>query len=695
MLFLFLDTDESKSRSVEHEAARCLISLSMTPPVPGGGGGQSYGTTDNGGIRMITSFAPPNSEFNVILKHDQYYSNPNLHDQSSVAALRKSHAQSESTDESSMPIDLTKPKERENHHRRDRSGAERLHNYNRIAHQPTTTHALHSDFAPLNPACLLKSIVSMVDKIQTPTNNNNIIHANHPVDDSKLLQQYLTERALQDSKMKESQMIRTTLKNHHSSLENEVVTTPTMVSSRPFQNIEYGGTMPTTPSVETTRIGQVVDEKSQSSSVVQSSPSPVPQQKDEVTGVSSMDTLAEIAASSVKLDVSTTSVNLASAPSATTTTTTAATTIGGTTGNDNAKSVASEYLKMTVKETKRSNKTSMTEDDEPTSDSDDSNGKIMSTIARNVVVGDDGFRNPVPDHLSNLYGAQMPEDGRAQCNVCSKTFQKKYHLVLHYNIHYLERKFRCDPCGISFRTKGHLQKHERSVQHYNKVSMTSTFGVATTSNPRPFKCSDCKVAFRIHGHLAKHLRSKMHVMKLECNGKLPFGMYAEIERAGVSLTDIDTTDCDNSLASLLTLAQKLHEKDPSKFGNWQPDPNSMRLIEQQQQNEGSGCDGGGSTTVDTGGGGTDGGIAAGSIRIRETDDSDDSDAGLDDNHLNHHHPLIHGNENSARDSAFSSDSSSGSIKRKIDAIAGSLEPPIEGNEGGPHDHKRLKTLSDI
>jgi hypothetical protein len=80
--------------------------------------------------------------------------------------------------------------------------------------------------------------------------------------------------------------------------------------------------------------------------------------------------------------------------------------------------------------------------------------------------------------------------------------------------------------------------------------MTSTFGAATTSNPRPFKCTDCKIAFRIHGHLAKHLRSKMHIMKLECLSKLPFGTYAEIERSGVNLNDIDTTDCDNSLTSL-------------------------------------------------------------------------------------------------------------------------------------------------
>lgn len=83
-----------------------------------------------------------------------------------------------------------------------------------------------------------------------------------------------------------------------------------------------------------------------------------------------------------------------------------------------------------------------------------------------------------------------------------------------------------------------------------QVSMNSTFGTPTTMNPRPFKCDDCKIAFRIHGHLAKHLRSKMHIMKLECVGKLPFGTYAEMEREGISLNEIDTTDCDNSLESL-------------------------------------------------------------------------------------------------------------------------------------------------
>ncbi|XP_046672273.1 transcription factor HIVEP3 isoform X2 [Homalodisca vitripennis] len=171
---------------------------------------------------------------------------------------------------------------------------------------------------------------------------------------------------------------------------------------------------------------------------------------------------------------------------------------------------------------------------------------------------------PSPSYVSVL------EDGRSMCNMCNKVFSKPSQLRLHVNIHYFERPFRCESCAVSFRTKGHLQKHQRSVSHLNKVSMNSTFGTATTSNPRPFKCDDCKIAFRIHGHLAKHLRSKMHIMKLECLGKLPFGTYAEMERSGINMNDIDTTDCDNSLESLQLLAQKLYEKDPSKLGQWDP-----------------------------------------------------------------------------------------------------------------------------
>jgi len=160
---------------------------------------------------------------------------------------------------------------------------------------------------------------------------------------------------------------------------------------------------------------------------------------------------------------------------------------------------------------------------------------------------------------------QINEDGKSVCGICKKVFSKPSQLRLHVNIHYFERPFRCEACAVSFRTKGHLQKHKRSVGHFNKVNINATFGAPSTDNPRPFKCGDCMIAFRIHGHLAKHLRSKMHIMKLECIGKLPIGMYAEMERLGTNLNEIDTTDCENSLESLQQMAVKLYEKDPSKL----------------------------------------------------------------------------------------------------------------------------------
>ena len=54
-------------------------------------------------------------------------------------------------------------------------------------------------------------------------------------------------------------------------------------------------------------------------------------------------------------------------------------------------------------------------------------------------------------------------------------------------------------------------------------------------------------------------------MKLECSGKLPIGMYAEMERLGTNLNEIDTSDCENSLESLQQIAVKLYKQDPSKL----------------------------------------------------------------------------------------------------------------------------------
>ncbi|KAL1513085.1 hypothetical protein ABEB36_002556 [Hypothenemus hampei] len=177
----------------------------------------------------------------------------------------------------------------------------------------------------------------------------------------------------------------------------------------------------------------------------------------------------------------------------------------------------------------------------------------------------DGTRetnNFIPATKEAVNDLIVKSEGNKSCTICSKSFNKPFQLRLHMNIHYLERPFRCDSCSVSFRTKGHLQKHERSASHYSKLSSAPA---QSSSEPRPFKCSDCNIAFRIHGHLAKHLRSKMHIMKLECLAKIPFGLYAELERSNSLLTEINTSDGDQCLESLKTLAKKVFMNDPEKL----------------------------------------------------------------------------------------------------------------------------------
>jgi len=181
-------------------------------------------------------------------------------------------------------------------------------------------------------------------------------------------------------------------------------------------------------------------------------------------------------------------------------------------------------------------------------DKSDENEEMMSDSIERVMTGRQDF-DPIP--------LASGGEGKCICTICNKIFSKPSQLRLHVNIHYFERPFRCEACAVSFRTKGHLQKHKRSTSHYNKINMNKTFGTPSNENPRPFKCSDCKVAFRIHGHLAKHLRSKLHIMKLECLNKLPFGMFAEMERSGVDLNEIDTTDCQHSLTSLQAISKRM------------------------------------------------------------------------------------------------------------------------------------------
>lgn len=366
-----------------------------------------------------------------------------------------------------------------------------------------------------------------------------------------MLHAYLTERALLDTKMKQSQLASSHIKVRK--IEPEKPDTITLKTAKPMM-------VPITVAVEP----------------VPTSSSMLPTNDDDSDSSSMPDLVIEDRKPVLlpKETVKTPEVKK-----------------GRAEGNtENAKFVVSEFLKMAQVECSEANTQDGTSDavkkhfntgdmskDDPKQGDTDSSKHDHEPVARKVVIGAGGvafkLKGKDSDNSSSYSPTSLMEDGSRVCDFCNKSFTKPSQLRLHLNIHYMERPFRCSACAVSFRTRGHLQKHERSGSHHNKVSMTSTFGAATSLNPRPFRCSDCNIAFRIHGHLAKHLRSKMHVMRLECLFKLPFGTFTEIERAGVSLTDIDTTDCASSLASLQSLAKKLHEKDPTKLEYLDPNTN--------------------------------------------------------------------------------------------------------------------------
>lgn len=158
------------------------------------------------------------------------------------------------------------------------------------------------------------------------------------------------------------------------------------------------------------------------------------------------------------------------------------------------------------------------------------------------------------------------EDEKYICNICEKDLGNPSNLALHANTHVIERKFKCQPCQIPFKTQSDLEKHLRSSLHETRSAKTEAFGVPTMENPRPFRCPYCDVKyFTKHGHLAKHLRSKLHIQRLETLGLIPEGTWALMDSKDDAQrflqNCINTQNSESAIESIRTIFECLQEPD--------------------------------------------------------------------------------------------------------------------------------------
>lgn len=653
-LIIFSCVDNEDVKLPDHEAAHCLLSLSQRSPceelnispkslVPRQPNTYPYLHSN---LLTIPKTQSNPSEVNQN-QHDVYIKNDltisrmgvNMSTELSTSVFNKTETKQRRNHMDSDAIDLTKP-------RSIPTSADI-----KDCDSKTATATAHTS-AYVGAAELLKSLMKLSDKVPAippPTFELNLGQVNCNEHQSNLtnnqMQSYLTERALQKSKIKLSQVYTLNAFDEKagSKLQKEsgsayfsmlskkldhieIIPKPRSMSlanqdeqhaeknQKREQNSTENVTIGDQSMKDENKIEKFTQEKGQDQAIecanedtvkmelhIISSASETSDHAKDSNDQSGIETLAEIAANSVKLDASKStkvaSMRIADVPTSVNTlfitsnklSPKLALPIEHASKNEiSAKNIASEYLKLANEQ----DSAATVDDSSASSDSDvmaDGEGKpakrssMMSLgpdvliSARTVVVGEDGFKskssksNELPmvalprgssssnSSRTNVAFIQEIDEKISRCKLCPASFPKRHQLVIHMNIHYMnpERKYRCDSCGQNFQTQGRLQKHMRTETHNSKVSMAETQGHSKSKNPRPFECSDCSRAFRIHGHLAKHLRSKTHVQKLECLQKLPFGTYAMIEEARINLTDIDTTDCDNSLASLKALAEKL------------------------------------------------------------------------------------------------------------------------------------------
>ncbi|XP_015237172.1 PREDICTED: zinc finger protein 691-like [Cyprinodon variegatus] len=89
--------------------------------------------------------------------------------------------------------------------------------------------------------------------------------------------------------------------------------------------------------------------------------------------------------------------------------------------------------------------------------------------------------------------------GSLNCDICGRSFKRRYNMKRHYTSHTGEKPFLCQTCGKGFSTMGSLEYHIR-----------------THTGERPFPCQICKKGFSSMSNLKDHIRTHTGERPFSC-----------------------------------------------------------------------------------------------------------------------------------------------------------------------------------